>query len=166
MALKYNQLGLLIDDPSYSGDSTATASAYTAALRSKLTNPKQGTVCFDPETKGLLFWNGTTWVPLTEATAGRQVVNVSADYTMPDVSVDVLVVNATAGPITVTLPSAVHAKGREIAVIKSDATANVVTLQHQGTDIIGGGTDTTFTLTMQHSMVKLLSAGSNIWYCV
>lgn len=164
MALSFNQLGFLIEPSAAQGDS-ATANSYTADMRDQLTNPEDGMICFDPDTKGILFWNGAAWLPVMASTVTRSVANISGNYTMPN-DVDIVVANASAGPVTVTLPMVTANKGREIALVKSDSSANAVTAVSQDTDKIGDGADTAFALTSQHAMLKLLSADSGIWYCV
>ena len=164
MALNFNSLGFLIEETPAQGDTT-TANSYTADTRALITNPDNGMICFDPETRGLLFWNGIAWVPVVSQTTTRTVATVTANYVMPG-TVDVVVVNATASPITVTLPSVTSTSGREIAVVKSDDSNNVVTLQCVGGDFIGDGADTTFTLLAKNSTVQLMSTDTGIWYVI
>ena len=165
MASKYNSFGYQIDETPSQVDST-TANSYTADMRQQISQPDDGMICFDPDTKDLLYWNGLAWLSVSKTTStSRIVVTVSADTTM-DTTTDVVVANATSGAITIVLPSVHAMKGMEIAVVKSDNTVNVVTLQCQGSDVIGDVADTTFALGTQHSMVRLMSADSGIWLCV
>ena len=161
MAAKYNSLGFLEDAAVASGDS-ATATSYTAAMREQLTNPDPGLICYDPDVSALVFWNGTSWVGVISASSTKTIVNVTANYAMT-VDADVIVANAAAGSLIVTLPTVLQGKGREFAVIKSDSSANTVTLQCRGTDVIGEGADTTFVLSSKNDVVKVMSIDSGIW---
>lgn len=166
MASKFNSFGYITEEAPDQQDSTVVSS-FTADMRAELTQPDDGMICFDPDSKGLLYWNGLAWVTVitSAVVSSRTIVTVTADYAMDTVT-DVVVVNANSGPITVTLPLVSAMKGRDIAVVKSDGSSNIVTLMSQGSDVIGDVADTTFALSSQHSMVRLMSADSGIWYCV
>ena len=167
MSQKLSELGYILDDgTAATTQESATASVYTADMRAQLNDPEEGTICFDPDTHGLLFWNGVSWTPVISSTSTtRTVVRVTADYSMTKEQ-DVIVADATSGPITVCLPKTADCVGREIAVVKSDSTTNTVTLQHSGTDVIGCCDDTTFTLNTPQSIVNLQAFGTGTWYCV
>lgn len=165
MALKFNTLGYLIEESPEQGDST-TANTYTADMRDNLITPEDGMICFDPDSSGLLFWNGAAWLPVLSSPNTRSVVNIGAgNYIMP-IHTDVVVANATDGPVTVQLPSTTPAKGKMYAIIKADATTNPVVVACAGADIIGQGADTQYPLTGQHQSIQVLSTDSGIWYCV
>ena len=71
-------------------------------------------------------------------------------------------VNATAGAITVTLPTAAN-NGSYFIIKKTDATANVVTLDAYSTETIDNST--TLTLNDQYNYVGIVSNGVN-WVVV
>lgn len=71
-------------------------------------------------------------------------------------------VNATAGVITITLPSAATVgSGWAVQIRKSDATANLVTIARAGSDTINGAT--TLSLAVQHQSLILFSLGGTSW---
>jgi len=74
--------------------------------------------------------------------------------------------DATGGPITLTLPSTASAvdQGTVLIIKKVDATANVVTVQRQGTDTIDGAT--TYVLGSQWKFVTLLGDGQRRWLVI
>lgn len=87
---------------------------------------------------------------------------VTQDYTLRDSdSVDSLHVDATASSRTISLPSPAGIRRRR--VIKTDATANTVTLTAGGTTLINGAT--TVTLSYQYEFVEVEPTG-NAWLVV
>lgn len=71
-------------------------------------------------------------------------------------------VNATAGVITITLPSATTVgSGWAIQIRKSDSSANLVTISRAGSDTINGAT--TLSLAVQHQSLILFSLGGTSW---
>jgi hypothetical protein len=75
-----------------------------------------------------------------------------------------VVVDAAAGPITITLPAGNAANSRPIRFnfIRIDGTANAVTIQRSGADIfLGGGTSITLP---RRSSASIVSSGFNAWY--
>jgi hypothetical protein len=66
--------------------------------------------------------------------------------------------DATAGPVTVNLPSAASSVNRVINIKKVDASANTVTVDGNGTETIDGGL--TAVLTIQWESITLISDGS------
>jgi hypothetical protein len=165
MALEYNSLGYLLDPTPSQGDST-TASTYTTQMREQLTEPQDGMICYDPDAKGLLFFNGSTWIPVISSTSTKNVVTVTQSYTVPVDGVDVVVADCSTGWLVLTLPSASSATGKELAIVKADASANTVTIQAQPGDSIGDVGDNSFVLGTRHAIVKLMSASLGVWYCV
>lgn len=71
-----------------------------------------------------------------------------------------LIADATAAPLTVTMPFA-STGGRLIVVVKADAGGNAVTLETSGLDEFSGGSDVV--LSSQWSKALLLSDGVNTW---
>lgn len=70
--------------------------------------------------------------------------------------------DASGGNITLTLPSATSAERRWYYIIKTDATANTVTIDGNGTDTINGAL--TYVLSNQHDAVMIHSEGLGIWF--
>lgn len=71
-------------------------------------------------------------------------------------------VDATAGAITITLPSATTVgSGWAVQIRKSDASANLVTISRAGSDTINGAT--TLSLAVQHQSLILFSLGGTSW---
>lgn len=71
-------------------------------------------------------------------------------------------VNATAGAVTINLPSAATVgSGWAIQIRKSDSSANLVTISRAGSDTINGVT--TLSLAVQHQSLILFSLGNTSW---
>jgi hypothetical protein len=62
----------------------------------------------------------------------------------------------------VTMPTASRMGGREAHIVKTDASANAVTVQRTGTDTIGGATS--ITLAAQGDYAHLTSDGVSDWF--
>lgn len=104
--------------------------------------------------------DGTTLSTSRNLSVGATVLGVAAitsSYVVAS-NITFVAVNATSGPITVTLP-AVAVAGREVVVIKTDASSNSVTVSAAaGETIIGSLTFTPFT--QQWSTYSFFSTGS------
>lgn len=72
---------------------------------------------------------------------------------------DIVLANATSGAITATLPTAASITGREITIIKTDSSANVVTIATTSSQTINGSTNDY--LPNQYDKVTYISDGSN-----
>jgi len=70
-------------------------------------------------------------------------------------------VDATSGPVTITLPTALEATNRVLTVKKVDATANAVTIDGSGTETIDGAA--TRSITAQWDSMTIVSNGTT-WY--
>jgi len=98
---------------------------------------------------------------VTNYTRSRtRVANITANYSVP---ADIFYVraDATAGAITVTLPTASDLGGRQILVCKVDSSGNAVTVQRRGTDTIESGTSVT--LSAQWDKTLLISNDVSGW---
>jgi hypothetical protein len=71
---------------------------------------------------------------------------------------DVVEVDASGGVVSVTLPPCSQSVGRLLSVIKTDSSANGVTIAASGTDTIDGGS--TFSITLQYGAAWFYSDGS------
>lgn len=93
---------------------------------------------------------------------GNNVVSVSAAYSagMTD---KFILVNATAGAVNITLPFASGNLGKEIAIIKTDATGNAVTATPRGLETVNGAGSASTTAKL--TPIKVVSDNSNwiIW---
>jgi hypothetical protein len=83
----------------------------------------------------------------------------NTNYTMT-ASDCVILANASAGEITITLPPA-NKSGMIVHVKKVDSSANVVNISSAGTDTIEGAT--TVSLLLQYSSRTLISNGEGMW---
>jgi hypothetical protein len=88
------------------------------------------------------------------ASAYVEVITANTTYTSADLE-QYIVADATAGSVTVTLPSVATVTGREFAVKKQDSSANSVIVS--GT--IDGGSS--ITLTTQNESVRVVSDGTS-----
>jgi len=86
--------------------------------------------------------------------------SVSAAYTMYDTDRNLLV-DATAAPVTITLPAASDAEPHVFRVKKIDAGGNAVTVQRAGADTIDGAASKA--LSAQYELIALISDRSSAW---
>lgn len=93
----------------------------------------------------------------------------TADFTVwtddtPGAPRDVYLVDATAGAVTVTLPAVAGtdpSAGRAVTVIKSDSSANAVTIDADGAETINGAA--TLVLASQYDRARIASDGTEWW---
>lgn len=90
------------------------------------------------------------------ATGAVRTFTASAALTAAD---EHALVDASGGNLTLTLPSAAGDVGRTFTVIKTDASANTVTVDPAGTETINGGA--TAVITRQHTALTIISDGAN-----
>lgn len=69
--------------------------------------------------------------------------------------------NATGGAFTVTLPESLTWGGRQIGLIKTDASANAVTVARDGADLINGAAS--ISLATQYTKALLIADGTTNW---
>jgi hypothetical protein len=95
---------------------------------------------------------------------GGGLVTYLANATLTIADAGVVEVNASAGPRVITLPAASAMNGRPIPirVVKTDNSANTVTVQRAGADLIEGVAS--LVLTSQFSSAALISNGVTTWY--
>lgn len=94
---------------------------------------------------------------------GGAMSSLSANTTLTADSAGLVRVDASGGARTITLPAASAANGRPIAlrIVKTDSSANAVTVQRAGTNTIEGATS--IALTTQWSSAWLVSDGVSSW---
>lgn len=86
------------------------------------------------------------------------VVSKTSAYTA-NASDNTILVDASGGAVTITLPTAVGIKGREYIIKKIDSSANAVTIDGDGSETIDGVV--TKDLENQYHGIKILSGGTN-----
>ena len=94
---------------------------------------------------------------------GGAMSSLTANTTLTADSAGLVRVDASGGARTITLPAASAANGRPIAlrIVKTDSSANAVTVQRAGTNTIEGATS--IALTTQWSSAWLVSDGVSSW---
>jgi hypothetical protein len=140
----------------YSGDAAITADGLGGNLYLNAPSGKSIFLQNAAATKASL---GATFALLS----GFQynVTTVTASTTLTTAN-QVVLVNASAGAATITLPAASSGKGLLIIVAKIDSSTNAVTVSRAGTDTIQGAASQT--LSTQYSKSILMSDGTSIWY--
>lgn len=96
-----------------------------------------GVIGYAEDTDNYWFRRAGAWT--TQATAGEvlSITSKTANYTATATDHTILV-DATAGVVTITLPAAATNAGREYAIKKIDASANAVTIDANGAELIDG----------------------------
>lgn len=82
----------------------------------------------------------------------------SADYTAASTD-DYILVSATSADVVISLPSAATVDGKKYLIKKTDASANTVTVDPNGSETIEG--DSTYVLSSQYQLVQVVSDGTN-----
>ena len=86
------------------------------------------------------------------------VVSKTSAYTVTDDDAAILV-DATGGAVTVTLPTAVGRTGQTYEIKRTNAGANAVTVDGNGAETIDGAA--TVSLSTQYATVRMVSDGTN-----
>ena len=94
--------------------------------------------------------------------ANLSVKSISAAYTVADGD-DIVLCNATTAAFTVTLPAVAVFSGRFFTLKKTDASANVVTIDGNGAETIDGAA--TLALNAQYKSRTLYSDGT-AWHVI
>lgn len=89
------------------------------------------------------------------------IIVVSADYTASATSDHVILVDASSGAKTITLPAVAVAAGIDLIVKKIDSTSNTVTVKAAGTELIDA--NNTYVITTQWNCVKVKDSGT-AWF--
>ncbi len=74
---------------------------------------------------------------------------------------DLIVVDATSGAVTLTLPAVASSNGRQIRAKKTDASANVVKVDGNGAETVDGAAD--LDLLLQHEVAAVVCDGTEWW---
>jgi hypothetical protein len=96
-----------------------------------------------------------------EAELYEEVHTVTADY-QATVDDDLILADATADPLTVTLNYSIYA-GQRVEIVKSDSGGNAVSVVPKAGDTIEGLSSKS--LAAQYDKVILISDGVHTWYC-
>jgi hypothetical protein len=129
-----------------------------------MTNPIVGTqAAADNSTKAASTAYVTSAVALTKLEAE---LTKTANYTITTADLDgsgrlVLYADATSGAITITLPTVANLSGRVVTIIKTDASANVVTVQGVTQNINGAAT---YTITPQYNSAEFRARTGGQYY--
>lgn len=83
--------------------------------------------------------------------------DTNSPYTIV-ITTTILKCDATNSAITATLPSVAGKEGKKYVIVKTDSSANNVTIQADGSELINGSAD--FSLSSQWEVVTLYSTGS------
>lgn len=130
-------------------------------------NDMQENVCEVVEAAGIALVKGdyTQLLAAIRKLFGGQVTRIVTETGPVLASDSVLVVDASAGPVTLTLPSAAAAGGMAITITKDDNSANAVTIQAQAGETLptSEGRLQEADLTMQDESIKLLPNGVSHW---
>lgn len=102
-----------------------------------------------------LKWDGTNFV-----NAKTYTLSTSANYTAT-LDDEVILVDASAGNRTITLPSASSSSGHAYVIKKVDSSGNSVIIDGDGSETIDGAT--TVTTTTQWASFNIISNGTN-WF--
>ena len=107
-------------------------------------------------------WRAITdaWRPLAGQVnlLSQDTVAVNADAVLSE---NLVLANASAGALALTLIPALDYRDQIMAVKKIDATANLVLIGTTGGELIDGGT--TATISVQYQTIRLQSDGSQWW---
>lgn len=108
-------------------------------------------------------WEKKTWFATVFRLLQRQSKSVAVTGTTHTVGADEgwIRSDATAGAVTVTLPSAAEWKDRVIGVIKTDASGNAVSVSRSGSDVINGASSVSLASRYYNVLVK--SDGTTNW---
>lgn len=158
-----------------SGTTTPTDTYSDSALTTPNTNPVVasanglfGNIYLDPSKtyKAVLKTSADVTVftvdPVSSQTGQLlSVLSKTGNYTVSVSDGDdvVIFVDATLGNVTISLYTAIGNGGRKVRVIKTDATANTVTLDALTTETINGGL--TYIVSAQYDVANIVSDNSN-----
>lgn len=141
---------------------SANPLAFTEELGSGLVNV--GSAYYIRNTPTFEYHAPSGKIRQSRALGHRTVAIAAADspYTMDGLP-EVLLINATAGNVTVTLPAAAYfgsGYGSRVIIRRTDTSTNTVTVQRAGSDTVNGATSITIA---KNSGQTLVSNGSTAW---
>lgn len=127
----------------------------TTTARDGLTNKTVGDTVFNKQTLQTEVYDGAKWLP---GRTGQYVTTSAASYSAL-VSDENIVVDASGGAKTVTLPTAVGVTGKRYNIKKADSSNNTVTVATTSSQTIDGSTTQVFDV--QNVSLSVVSNGSN-----
>src|SRR5439155_7648437 len=99
------------------------------------------------------------WVsPATFMTGPHSFVSKSGDYTVLSTD-EIVFVNCSGGPVTITLLTAVGRAGKLYTIKKTDSSTNLLTIATTSSQTIDGST--TQTTSDQYTAIEVCSDGTN-----
>jgi len=110
--------------------------------------------------EGIRLWTKLATMQLVTGGFSSGVTTVSGAYTLTSTD-QIVLVNSTAGSVTITLPTAAGIKGQQYRVINIGT--HFVTISTTSSQTINGGSS--YSLPSKYYSVSFLSDGSN-WYAV
>lgn len=119
-----------------------------------------------PNQYGVLQYNGSAWAVVGYGSLAGQseaitnINNASSPYTVTSID-RTITCDASSGAITVNLPAGSSFNGRILAFVKTDSSANAVTIARAGSDTIAGATS--YTLTGQYDFVEIQVGTNGNW---
>lgn len=131
--------------------------------RVHVSNPVPGEIVLDVNGMSPAFWgfNGIGWLQLGggTGTGAKNISKISANYSTT-ASDDVILVDASAGSVEVTLDSAATLSGKMLTIKKTDASwQKIVTIVAIGGEMVDSATTTS--LNTQNEVVSIVSDGTN-----
>lgn len=104
--------------------------------------------------------DGSNWVTISKDE--ETIVSKTTTYTATQED-DIILCSASGGAWTLTLPAAAASKGKVYRIIKTDSSANAVTVDGNGAETIDGATTTA--LNAQYNSLTITCDGS-AWYSI
>jgi len=108
---------------------------------------------------------------ITQETLNYGAININGNFSLRTITIDNtdspyavlnesrILANASAGAITINLPTAVGIVGREIQILKTDSSSNEITIDGDGAETIDG--NITAALISQGNFITIVSDGTN-----
>ena len=114
---------------------------------------------------GSELWRGPIVVNVdtaasVSARAVAEIDNGDSPYALTTSTTQTVLVDASGGPVTVTLP-AVASSGLDISIKKTDASVNAATIDPNGAETVDGAA--TLDLTSQYESVRLADGSAGWW---
>jgi hypothetical protein len=149
------------------GWQNVSSGAFTAAQLAALTNVPNGQTAFNTTNSKLQYYNGGVWRDVSSGGGGSSdpvVITTSTDYSVQATD-NVVVCNAVGADLYITLPLASTRDGRELLVLKTDASTHSVHIQTTGGEHVRTRSATEQLLTLQDDRVDIMPiAAVSMWY--
>jgi hypothetical protein len=109
--------------------------------------------------EGLYLYKNATWqLVVLGSVPNYNVVSKSAAYTLTS-SDDVILADTTSAAFTLTLPAAASNSGKQYIIVKTNTTANLLTVDGNAAETING--IASVTIGNQYANLKIISDGTN-----